>query len=103
MTRGRDLLPLKVSEALEIPNRHPASRYADFKHLIEVAIVERSVPSDTHQRAAHQAGHSFGIEVAGQQCHVVGVFPAPMQEFSEALDRHVRESEQPMKLDGELL
>src|SRR6478609_2679987 len=90
-------------EALKVPNRQAQPSHADFEHLIEVAIVKHSVPSNAHERPAHQAGNDRRIEVLDQQFHVVRAFFIAVQEVGEALDWHVRKSEQSMKLDGEVL
>src|SRR6476661_6609426 len=90
-------------EALKVPNRQAEPIHADFEHLIEVAIVKHSVPSNAHERPAHQAGNDRRIEVLDQQFHVVRAFFIAVQEVGEALDWHVRKSEQSMKLDGEVL
>ena len=74
MSRSCDVPARQLAEVVQLPDREAASTYSDFKHLIEVAIVERSIPSDAHERPAHEAGHSCRIEVLDEQSQVVGLF-----------------------------
>jgi len=77
--------------------------HRDFKHLIEVAIVKGAVPSHADERTAHEGGDGCRIEVLHQQVHVLRTGSAPLEEIGEALDRHVGEREQPVKLDIEVI
>src|ERR1700745_2325970 len=92
----------QAAEALKVPNRQAEPIHTDFEHLIEVAIVKHSIPSNAHERPAHQAGYDRRIEMLDQQFHVLCTFSTAVQEVGEALDRHVRKGEQAMKLDREV-
>ena len=79
-----------------------AERRRQPQHLVEIAVVEPSLPIDAEQRAAHH-----GVQVGGHAGVLeqlqVGSEPALADEgAAEALDRHVGEHEEVAELDAEV-
>ena len=61
------------------------------QHLIEVAVVEASVPADRQGIAAHDAGGRGGIKRIGEPLHVRLVVSTLNQKLQKPADRHVRD------------
>jgi len=59
---------------MDIPDRPSSGAVAaterDVQHLVEVAVVEATIPADTHERATHEPRHGRGIEVVDEQAEV---------------------------------
>ena len=77
-----------------VKNRH-------LKHLVEVAVVDRSVPADADQIAAHDLLQGCRIEVAFEQFSVTVVFAAELEMGGVARDRHVGEAIKMIERDAE--
>ena len=93
-------------ESRDIERRNMARRggpYFQIQHLIEVAVVQSSIPSDGDGIAAHQARDGLWIERLGQPIHVVLVVAGSQEKLQEPADRHVRDAEEMIELDAELV
>src|SRR6516225_572541 len=102
---GGNPVSLKPSEGIEIPNRQSLARFAhlNVEHLVEIAVVELSVPAHTDKGPAHKVCDSGRIEMVHQQTHVRLVFSALVEKGSKAPDGHVRQCEEPVELNSESL
>src|SRR6266576_5126681 len=79
-----------------VKNRH-------LKHLVEVAVIDRSVPADADQIAAHNLIQSCAVEVAFEQFSVAVVFAAQLEMSRVARNGHVGEAIKTIERDAELL
>ena len=73
-------------------NRHP-------QRLIEIAVINFSLPIDTDQGAAHDTTRRFGIEAASQQAQIFGIGAIGFEMFPKTPDRCVRNSEKMVEGD----
>lgn len=74
-----------------------------IEHLIEIAIVQSSVPSDGNCVSAHQVRDGLWIERLGQPLHVVFIVSGSQEKLQEPADRHVRDAEEVVELDAKLM
>lgn len=54
--------------------------------LVEIAIVDLSVPTDVDRVEAHELFDGIGIEIPHQQIHVLGELPPSVQKVGKPLD-----------------
>src|SRR5688500_10391734 len=62
-----------------------------LEHLIEIAVVEGTVPSDRHHGPAHQALDGERVVCGDDLVHVRVVVAGIKKEFEKAADGHVRD------------
>ena len=98
---GRDAAARPSGEGFNVPDCSRATRLFQLhvQHLVEIAIVELAVVTDTDQRAAHQAVHRCRIEILLQQIHIGIMLALALQVFLEAVNRHIGDCQQVVKLD----
>ena len=71
------------------------------EHLIEVAVVDVTLPVDVHGVPAHQVLDVL-LDVSGpQQVEILGESPLGNEGTAEAADRHVRKGQQPIEPGSE--
>src|SRR5919108_2972705 len=73
------------------------------EHLVEVAVIDRTFPTDADEISAHQLVESGVIEVVSEQFHVIVVFTAELEMGLITRDRHVAETIEMIKRYGEPL
>lgn len=73
------------------------------KLLVEIAIVDLSVPTDVDRVEAHELLDGIGIEVPDQQIHVLGELSPPVQKVGEPLDGHVGDGVELIKENSKVL
>ena len=73
------------------------------KLLVEVAVVEITLPIDREQVAAHHVLEVFNAVRATQQLHVAVELPVGYQHRSKALDRQISQRKELVEDDAELL
>eukprot|EP00754_Rhynchopus_humris_P001735 Rhum_TRINITY_DN10995_c0_g2::Rhum_TRINITY_DN10995_c0_g2_i1::g.41701::m.41701 len=78
-------------------------RHVEAELLVEVAVVEGSVPADADRVAAHQALDRRRVEVLHKQLHVLCKLVLLAQIVRETLHRQVRDREQLVEVDAERL
>ena len=88
-------------EGLNLPNRSRSSSDRNFQHLVKIAIIDLSVPTDGNQIAAHDIFSGAHIKIIYQKCHVFFVFIFSEQLIQKSFDRHVGNCEEMVKLDSE--
>ena len=72
----------------------------ETEHLVEIAIVDITLPVDADKAAAHD-GIQIVILVRLFQClHVALELPSGQQATAETLDRHIRQREQMIENDA---
>src|SRR5207249_7974180 len=98
VTADRDGAPLERL-AIEVSNVRRAVEL-DVEHLVEIAVVEPSVPSDRQDGPAHQAAHRRWIERRDETLHVALQIPGVDQPLEVAADRHVRQAVQRVEDDA---
>ena len=74
-----------------------------IEHLIEVAIVQSSVPSDGNRVPAHQTRYGLWIERLGQLLHVLRIVARSQQKLQKPADWHVGNAEEMVELDAEFV
>ena len=72
-------------------------------HLVEIAVVDSSLPVDADQRAAHDVRDCLWIEIIYQQLHVGFSFTASLEVVREAVDWEVGQCEELIECDSELV
>jgi hypothetical protein len=77
--------------------------YLQIEHLIEIAIVQPSIPSDGDRVSAHHARNGERIKRLGQSFHVLFVVARSQQKLQKSADGHVRDAEEVIELDAKLL
>jgi len=86
----RDNLTLRELNRVEVADiSGRALAHRQIQHLVEVAIVESSIPADRDGVAAHHAGGGSRIEGVGQSLHILLVIAALHEKLKKPADRHV--------------
>src|SRR5262245_30912569 len=100
----QDLLPFDLVERQGFDAQRFAVPVAkgQIEHLIEIAIVDLSLPADAYEVATHHVVERHRIEVSFQQLYVTIVFAAQFQVRGVAGDRHVSQAKKPVEHDAEL-
>mmetsp|Transcript_11546 Transcript_11546/g.29229 ORF Transcript_11546/g.29229 Transcript_11546/m.29229 type:complete len:235 (-) Transcript_11546:946-1650(-) len=73
------------------------------KLLVEIAIVNLSVPTHVDRVEAHEFLHGIRIEIPHQQVHILGKFSTAMQKVGKPLDGHVGDCEELIKENTKVL
>src|SRR5919198_2178946 len=76
--------------------------HGQVEHLVEVAVIDRTFPTDADEISAHQLVESGVIEVVSEQFHVIVVFTADLEMGLIARDRHVAETIEMIEHNAEL-
>jgi hypothetical protein len=71
-----------------------ALRHRQVEHLVEVAVVQRAVPSHRQRGAAHDGVRRGRVEGTGEPVHVARIVAAVEQELEKTADGHVGDGEQ---------
>jgi hypothetical protein len=71
----------------------------EVEHLVEVAVVDLTVPADGEGVAAHEAGEGGGVEAVDEDFHVAGEVAAGFEPVEVAGDGHVGEGDEPIEAD----
>ncbi len=74
--------------------------HLDIQHLIEIAIVDITVPTYRQRIAAHQAVDRGGVEGVYEFLHVFGVIARIQQILEEPADGHIGHSVQIIEIDA---
>ena len=70
------------------------------EHLIEVAIKDEALPIHADQIATHDGVEVLRAIGALQKGHIVSELSGRLEQAAEALDRHVRDRQQPTEDDA---
>ena len=93
-SRTRGLAPLFVAARCQ-------ARAAQL--LVEIAVIQETLPVHTDQVAAHHGVEIGGGKVLMQQVHVVVELAFGYQHRTKALDRHVGDGQQLVEHDAEMI
>src|SRR3989338_7959194 len=88
--------PYLDSSSHSIPQRH-------IQHLIEVAIVDGTLPSHAEKAQTHDVIQGCRVETIFQKLHVLVILPSQSEKLLEARDRHVGETVETIEDDAESL
>jgi len=69
------------------------------KHLVEIAVINLTAPTDAQGGAAHEIGDREEVETVGQQFQVIIPFAAPAKVLGETTNRLVGNDVEGSKLD----
>ncbi len=92
--RNRRLGKLIQRQRSDVQRLSAAVGDRQIEHLIEIAVVNPTVPTDADQIAAHHLIDSASVEVAFEQFHVRIVLAAQFEMRRVARDRHVGQAKQ---------
>lgn len=71
--------------------------------LVEIAIVDLSVPTDIDCVEAHELFDGIGIEISHQQIHILGELSPTVQKVGKSLDGHVGDGVELVEEDSKIL
>ena len=100
MVAGCDLA---LMESIQIKVTDMSGRtmaHRQIEHLVEVAVVERAVPTYRDCISAHDAGRGSGIEGVGQSLHILLIVAALQEKLKKPTDRHVGDRIEVIELDA---
>ncbi len=66
--------------------------YLQVQHLVEIAIVDITIPTDRQGITTHQTIDSGRIESLHQTLHIGFIIATFQEVFEETADRHIRDS-----------
>ena len=74
--------------------------HRQIEHLVEVAVVEGTIPTHGDCVAAHDTGRGSGVEGVGQSLHILFVVAALQEKLKKPADRHVGDRIKVVELDA---
>lgn len=93
-------VPILNKVKIKVADMFCACRYRNLKHLVEVAIIQRPIPTNGQGIATHHIPGSLGVERGNQSFHVFVVVPTAEQIFEVAADGHICDAKKAVELDA---